>query len=352
MDNQAFVSFFPGILPDSRIGVRLSAICPVATYSQDGESYYCGVYSQQNITDDAEVYQTLYVCDGNGNVLSSRRILKQLILNEVLEYDRKENMNYTVRQPVKQIFLPAIDNSGCIYYGCVNYDKALLEVRTIPVTKYGVHTGSENAATDALLNAQRGYSLRIKPIQCLVSGGSVDIETGIMVAGKNGVRQRATIGDVASGGYYTSIERYPHPELSRRLTVLSGSVPPAAHRSRDSLAALSNANCPFSIILCKSAGDRIRTLYYGAGDVVLGARVLTVVDTSRIFVRVDLKDYAEVLEFTTDGSVKHRFVFNRQDFLDRRDIVAVNNTGTVIEEDYEQSPDGKSLCLWDEQPLH
>jgi len=337
MNNRVFESFFPGILPDSHISVRLSAICPLATYTQNGQLYYCGVYSQQNITDDAEVYQTLYVCDCYGNVQYSRTILKQLLLNEVLEYNRQENLNYTIRQPVKQMFLPSVDEKGCVFFGCVNYDKRILEVHTLPVMQYAFKAIGSGNTTNALLDQQRTYSLRIQPIKCSASGSASAVETGIMIPGDNNTRRPAGIGDIANNGYYAAIEHTLNPEISRRLSVQSGSIPPAVLHFRDSLAAVPDARTPYAMALYKASGEKIRTMYYGIGDAVKGARVLNVVDTSHIFVRVDCKKFAEILEFSPDGNVLHRFIFNREDFLDRRDIIAVGNDGAIIEEDYEQA---------------
>jgi len=105
---------------------------------------------------------------------------------------------------------------------------------------------------------------------------------------------------------------------------------------RDSLDRLPTATCPYALSLEHESKGTVATYYYGCGDEVLSARVLNVTETFEVFVRVDLLDCAEVVVFSLDGSFLNRFTFNRQPFLDRKDIIAVSNDRTVVEEDYER----------------
>jgi hypothetical protein len=80
---------------------------------------------------------------------------------------------------------------------------------------------------------------------------------------------------------------------------------------------------------------------------VVAARVIRVTPSSDIFVRVDLKKWAEVIVFFKGGSSVNRFAFNTEDCQKRKDIVAVCDDGSVIEEDYEHIPEDYTYFKWE-----
>jgi hypothetical protein len=86
-------------------------------------------------------------------------------------------------------------------------------------------------------------------------------------------------------------------------------------------------------------------LYYGPNDEVLSARVLAVTDSMQVFVRVDCENWAEVVQFASDGAFVNRFIFNQQDYANRKDLVVVGKQGSVAEEDFEESS-GKKIFIW------
>jgi len=62
MQDQAFISFFPGIMPDQRTEVRKQLISPLGTYCRQGIQYYFRVHSVLG-TSAIESKQMLYLCD-------------------------------------------------------------------------------------------------------------------------------------------------------------------------------------------------------------------------------------------------------------------------------------------------
>ncbi len=95
--NGIFESFFTGLLHDAKIDVQKHLINPLGTFTMDGKWYYYGVHTTLG-SQDPESYQKLYLCDAAGNLLYSNELLKQVIVDDVLEYDKKSNTNYTVKR--------------------------------------------------------------------------------------------------------------------------------------------------------------------------------------------------------------------------------------------------------------
>jgi hypothetical protein len=86
---------------------------------------------------------------------------------------------------------------------------------------------------------------------------------------------------------------------------------------------------------------------YGPGEEVIAVRVIQVDSVRNIFVRVDLRNFAEMVVCSRDGSRIDRFIFNREDCQRRKDIVAVTDAGIVIEEDYEHIKEDYTYFKWE-----
>jgi hypothetical protein len=72
---------------------------------------------------------------------------------------------------------------------------------------------------------------------------------------------------------------------------------------------------------------------YAPGERVLCARVIAVRDVGDVVVRVDLADYAEVVLFSQEGRFIDRFIFNRQPYAERNDIVVAASKSPIVELD-------------------
>jgi hypothetical protein len=340
--NGVFESFFPGLLHDQKIDVQKHLINPLGTYTMDGKWYYYGVHTVLG-SQDPESYQKLYLCDAAGNMLYSNELLKQVIVDAVLEYDKKNNTNYTVKRPGQFVFTPAVDKNGDIFYGLIDHAKRTIDVkkrlfyRYIPRIISPVH--------EDVVNAQRRFTFKPLVLDC-PDENEKKMLPDIVYRDDKGKKRKATARDLTVKGYRVYLSREPNRDLKRKFSQISSSLPAPIKHMRDSLDRLPTAACPYALSLEHESKGTVATYYYGCGDEVLSARVLNVTETFEVFVRVDLLDYAEVVVFSLDGSFLNRFTFNRQPFLDRKDIIAVSNDRTVVEEDYERIAEDYTYYSW------
>jgi hypothetical protein len=341
--NGVFESFFTGLLHDQKIDVQKHLVNPLGTYTMDGKWYYYGVHTTFG-SQDPESYQKLYLCDAAGNMLYSNELLKQVIVDAVLEYDKKNNTNYTVKRPGQFVFTPAVDKNGDIFYGLVDFAKRTIDVKKRLFYRYIPHVVSP--AHEDAVNAQRRFSFKPLVLDC-PDENARKMLPDITYRDDKGKKRKATIRDLTVKGYRVFLSREPNRELKRKFTQISSTLPPAVKHMRDSLDKLPTASCPYALSLEHESKGVLATYYYGVGDEVLSARILNVTETFEVFVRVDLIDYAEIVVFSLDGSFLNRFTFNRQPFLDRKDIIAVTNDRAVVEEDYERIAEDYTYYSWD-----
>jgi hypothetical protein len=272
--------------------------------------------------------------------------MKQVLIDDVLEHDKKSNTDYTVKRFWQFVTLPAIDENGDAYYGICDYRARTIEVRKRLFLKYC--TRIIDPAFTELIDAQKKYCLKPMPLECRSAQKNKTSEiTGIMVRDEHGKRRRATVTECTCGGYCAHLFRDPNAELKKRLSFSSNGVPAEVKHARDSVARLPTATCPFAVTLYNKENEEVHAIHYGVGDEVVAARVIRVTPSSDVFVRVDLKKWAEVLVFSKGGSYVNRFMFNGEDCQKRKDIVAVCDDGTVIEEDYEHIPEDYTYFKWE-----
>ena len=345
MQDQAFGSFFPGILADQRTDVEKQLISPLGTFWWQGKQYYFGVHSVLGST-AIESQQMLFFCDQAGNVLFTDQLMKQVLIDGVLEHDKKSNTDYTVKRFWQFVTLPVVDDDGDVFYGICDYRARTIEVRKRMFLKYCPRI--IDPAHAELIDAQKKYCLKPAALECHSSQKNRTGEImGIMIRDEHGKRHRATISECTCNGYYAFFFRDASVELKKRLSCNSNALPAEVKHMRDSLARLSTASCPYAITLYNKENEAIRTIHYGVGDEVVSARVIFVTSLLDVFVRVDLKNWAEVLVFSKGGSSVNRFTFNGEDCQKRKDIVAVCDNGTVIEEDYEHISEDYTYFKWE-----
>ena len=346
MDDQAFCSLYTGMLSDQKTDVQKSTINPLGIFLSDGLWNYCGVHSTTFST-EPESHQMVYVCDQAGNLLWTTQLLKQVVTDDVLEYDKKRNTNYTVKRPSQFVCQPAIDENGNLYYGTIDFDAKTFEVRKRLFLHYCPRVIEQSPDDEECINAQRRFFCKPASVSCKDPDKAQWSETGFTLHDEQGKRRKAAVKDVTCKGFYAFVRREPVAELRKRLAQTSIEVPACVKHVRDSLAKLATFGCPFNVTLYYENNDKIRAFYYRIGEEVLAARVIAVSSKPEIFVRVDLKDRAEILVFLQDGTFVNRFIFNRQDFKKRKDIVAVLENGTVLEEDYERIKEDYTYFKWE-----
>ncbi len=341
--NGVFESFFSGLLHDQKIDVQKHLINPLGTYTMDGKLYYYGVHTTLG-SQDPESDQKLYLCDAAGNMLYSNELLKQVIVDAVLEFDKKNNTNFTVKRPGQYVFTPAVDKNGDIFYGLIDYGKRTIDVKKRLFYRYISHIISPEH--EDLINQQRRFSFKPLLLEC-PEEKEKKMLPDIVYRDDKGKKRKATVKDLTVKGYRVFISREPNRELKRKFSQISSTLPAPIRHLRDSLDRLPTSSCPYALSLEHESKGTVATYYYGCGDEVLSARVLNVTETFEVFVRVDLLDYAEVVVFSLDGSFLNRFTFNHKPFLDRKDIIAVSNDRRVIEEDYERIAEDYTYYSWD-----
>ncbi len=241
------------------------------------------------------------------------------------------------------MFTPAVDKNGDIFYSIVDFSKRTIDVEKRLFYRYAPRTISPEH--EDLVNAQRRFSFKPIVLDC-PDENARKMLPDIVYRDDKGRKRKATVRDLSIKGYRVYISREPSKDLKRKFTQIASTLPASIKHMRDSLYRIPTVVCPYALVLEHESKGPVATYYYGCGDEVLSARVLNVTETFEVFVRVDLLDYAEVVVFSLDGTFLNRFTFNRQSFLDRKDIVAVSNDRTVIEEDYERIREDYTYYSW------
>ena len=136
-----------------------------------------------------------------------------------------------------------------------------------------------------------------------------------------------TLGDNATvkDGFFVNIHRQADEELKKKILRTQHLMPQNMQSIQDSIASVTTSWCPYSISLNHEEKGKLGFLDYGLGDEVFSARILSVTSAPlEIFVRVDLEKWAEMVVFSANGQFKNRFIFNKQLFRDRKDLVVIS----------------------------
>ena len=343
-NNGAMTSFFGGLLHDQKTDVQKHLINPLGTYVLDGRRYFYGIHSALG-SQDEELSQSLYLCDQAGNLLYSNEMLKQKMVDAVLEFNKKSNTNFTVKRPGVYVFTPTVDKNGDIFYGALDFDKRILEVKKRLYYRY--FSRIIQPVHEDLINAQRCLVAKPVDIPCLDDDKIKKVVPEFIYRDASGKRRKALLKDYSCKGFYASVSRQTNPDIKRRLLQKCSTLPAQVRHLQDSLSRVSTSFCPYAVNLEMDGKGTLATFHYGLGDVVVSARVLDVTETFEILIRVDCTDFAEVLAFSVDGTYLNRFVFNRQPFKVRKDIIAVSDNRDIIEEDYERIVEDYTYCKWE-----
>jgi hypothetical protein len=343
-NNGTLLSFFPGLLHDQKTDVQKHLINPLGTYVMDKRRYYYGIHSTLG-SQDPETFQRLYLCDQAGNLLYSNEILKQTIVDAVLEYDKKSNTNFTVKRPGEYVFSPTVDKNGDIFYGVINFAQRTLEVKKRLFYRYFARITPPGR--EELINVQRRFIFKPIDLSCPESERGKKVLPDMQYRDEKGKKRKALLREISCKGFHVAISREMNPDLRKRLSLKCSVLPNTVRHLQDSLTRVSTASCPYVISLEQEGRGTLCTFYYGCGDNVLCARILNVTQTFEIFVRVDCADFAEVLVFSLDGMFLNRFTFNNQNYLARKDIIAVSDSRDIVEEDYEHIAEDYTYFTWE-----
>ncbi|HON11078.1 MAG TPA: hypothetical protein PLE24_09440 [Chitinispirillaceae bacterium] len=339
-----YSSFFPGLKADQAGGIKTHLIEPLGVFTVDKRFFYYGLVSSKGNTEE-EYYQAIILCDQAGNILSVDRLLKQETADAVLAFNKEQNTNYTVRRAGKMAFVPAVDRRGFLYYGVMNYEWKKLDVFMRQHLHY-VPVKTENNAESKFINegniafspiklecnslANRG----IRPEVILLSGKDVNFLDNEQTTRK---------------GYFVTVHRYTDETLRTKLSRTQSALPAELQKMQDSIAGVNTSWCPYTISLNQGEKGEIARLFYGFGDVIMCARVVEVTNTNEVFVRVDLDNWAEMIVFSTEGKYLSRFIFNRQHYEKRKDLVVISEKREIVERDFESDRNGKAYFRWELQ---
>lgn len=344
VNDGVYTSFFPGMKADQPCPIKRHLIEPLGVFQSDGRWFYYGLYSSMGNTSD-EYFQVMVLCDQAGNILSSDKLLKQEITSAVLTHKKESNTNYTVRMAGRHVFVPAIDRRGYLYYGILNYEWKKIDVyqrkhmHYVPVVtkadleeKFALESGMEFEAIKLECNAMALKGVR--PEVILTNGKDLNVLDNEQTARK---------------GFFVTVHRYTDENLKTKLNRVQSTLEPAVQKIQDSIAKQSTSWCPYAIGINQDKTGEIAKLYYGFGDVIMTARVVEVTATNEVFIRVDLDKWAEILVFSTSGKYESRFIFNRQPFNERRDLIVISEKREIVERDYESDKSGKTYKKWELQ---
>jgi hypothetical protein len=270
-------------------------------------------------------------------------LLKQEITDAVLTYNKEQNTNYTVRRAGKHVFVPTVDRGGFLYYGVMNFESKMIEVykrihrHYVPVlTKINLEEKFKHEGNIALspikLECGALANRGVRPEVILLNGEDVNFLDNEQTA-----RQ----------GFFVTVHRFTDENLHTRLKRIPNSLPDHIEAMQDSIEKQNTSWCPYTIVLNQDGKGEISRMYYGFGDVIMCARVVEVTKTDEVFIRVDLDNWAEMIVFSKTGKYICRFIFNRQPFDKRKDLVVISEKREIVEKDFELDRSGKTYYSWE-----
>jgi hypothetical protein len=325
-----FVSFFPGVKASQKTQGRKHLIEPLGAFTVGGRWFYYGLSTSGGNT-SITYYQSLSLADQGGNILYTINLLKEEITDAVLQKNRTSNTIFTVRRASRHVFVPAIDNNGDVYYGIIDFERKSIDIHKKEIYHFKPHPyksvlKKEFEAENQITFTPMYFSCNPESEGGLLPEFITVTDTGIATL-KND--------DVMFGQYYVKIHRHNDDMLKKKLRRVHHSLNERVQKIQDSIAKVETSWCPYAISIMSKESGPMTSFHYGIGDELLSARVLGRTAGSELVVRVDLEKWAEVVVFYENGDFCDRFVFNNQDFTDRKDLLVVSEKHGLIEKDLE-----------------
>lgn len=333
-------SFFPGIR-DVEANNRLQLINPIQVFLRDNNWYIAGIYATAGAAED-RYNQTFYVFDPAGNILYADPLLK--LANKDVIIGEDAETYYTVKKVESFVFQPGIDIRGNLYYGVINYIKKDISVHKRGYYGYRPSPSEPNLAHLIDIEKQVIYAPLSLPCNMRQPVGKTIPD--ISMLDERGSRIKAAARHLSKGEYLVRISRSVYRDLDKKLSKGRSDLPEAIRSIQDSLYNVATISCPYAISLSGPKG-MIRSFNYPADAVVHCARILALRDSGEVLVRVDCEQFAEILMFSAGGAFTNRFIFNRQNYKERKDIVVAADKSPVVELDYESDPKKGKFFQWD-----
>jgi hypothetical protein len=339
-----YISFFSGIKESesSPAEIKRQMVEPLALFIKDGQTNYVGVYTTMGTTEE-RYYQRIYVCDQAGNCLLTDTLLKQTNIDAVLGEVEEEKMIYTVKQTGQLVFQPSVDSDGSLFYGILDYANHRIEVHVRRYARYRDLPGEPDCAS--LIDSEKDLAWEPVSIPCNPQQSGGKTIPAVTFTNNKGARRTATANDLTRDDYLVRIGRTVYRDIDAKLSRLRHPLPEAVRAIGDSLARFTSAGCPYTISLSGPRGV-LQSFDYPPGIKVLCARVITHRESGEVIVRVDLENYAEIIIFGGNGDFIDRFIFNRQHYRDRADIVVAAAKGNIVELDNEPPQKKPRFRTW------
>ncbi len=341
-NNERYNSFFPGIRGEK----KFQFVNPLQVFKWGDNWYYSGIYSKVG-TVEKKYYQTFYVFDPAGNVLYADTLLKQKNRDVIIGED--EETYYTVKKMESLVFQPAVDKVGNIYYSIINYKNKDIEVRKRCYYTFKPVSGEPLLAH--LIDVERSIKFEPVSISCNMKQPVGKTIPNVTLINNKGKRIKSKARHITRDEYIARIWRTAYRDIDKKLVRKQKKLPKNIQQMKDSLSNMSTASCPYVISLSGPKG-MIRSFGYPPGEDVICARVIALRESGEVLVRVDCENFAEILIFKSDGEFVNRFVFNKQNYKNRKDIIVASKRSPIVELDFESEPGKEKFLYWERKVLN
>ncbi len=336
-----FKSFFPGIY-QGKNGAGNRAIEPLQIFTRDTKRFYTGISAGGAGSGDDRRSQTYHVFDQAGNHLYADTLLMKDNIDAIIGED--EENYYTMEKVRRKVFKPSVSKKGDLFYGIIDYKKKTIEVHK---RRYYMFTSSVcTPQLNKLIDIEKCVEFIPVELKCNKKSTAYPAIPKITLLDvKTNKYVRAKKEHLIHEGYVCYIHRNANREVKKKLARSRGDVPGKVRKILKSLAGRSEITCPYSITIDGPSGI-IRSFEFPPGDEIVCARIMGFYKTNEILIRVDCQRYAEVLIFKTDGSFVNSFIFNRQNYEERLDIIVTKKDSPIVELDYESNAETHTYLEW------
>lgn len=342
VESDKYKSIFPGMKFGKDLQ-KLQTLKPLQIYKHDNNWLYTAVTVRGGYREE-EDFQTYFVFDRAGNILYTDTLLQSENMDVIIGED--EETYYTVKKVKRNVFLPSVSKNGDVYYGTIDYEKKRIDVRKRIYYVYKAFPCKAPPELSNLFTDEKCIEYVPIELKCSIKAeGNFSIPKVTLIEQKTKKYIQAEEKHLNKGGYVCYITRSQNEDIKKKLTRGRDGVPRKLRGIFDKLAKNPSVTCPYGIVL-KAPWMIIRTFNYPPGERVLCARILASRKNGEMVVRVDCENYAEALIFQSDGSFVNRFIFNRQHYEERLDIIVASEDSPIVELDYEADPQNHSFQQW------
>lgn len=336
-----FSSFFPGIRAGNN-KKKLQFAEPVQVFKWDDDTwYYTGVYSSVGTAED-KYFQVFFIFDNAGNTIYGNKLIKLENRDAIIGEDRQTY--YTTKKIKRFAFQPTVNMKGDIFYAIINYVDKNIEVRKRKYYKFKPFRTGPNLAH--LIDYEKCVEYIPMSIQCEMKPPRGKWIPNITLMDSKGKFVKAQARHLTKEGYICRISRVNYRDIQKKLVSNRRGLSKKITAIMDSLSNVSTVSCPYNLTISGPKG-MARSFNYPAGDEIVCARILALQKSGVLVIRVDCENYAEIILFKTNGAFVNRFVFNRQDYRERTDLVVATDNSPIFELDNETEPGKDVFFKWE-----